>query len=137
MSSSALDLENVVQNLHKDIEIYRMAIDTLKREVEVLRQNCINVNEEWKQDQAKWVKLHNQHTEVITTLAEQLRKMDNESQEYNQIKTKSRELKRSVSKHTRVNSALRKKIRKLKLHIQSRNETLDDVICDGDALLEE
>ncbi|ACZ63522.1 PrGVORF36 [Pieris rapae granulovirus Wuhan] len=150
MSLSAMNLENAVQELYKNLEIHKLAIETLKRENELMRQEKLQLNKEWTKEKANWCQTEKQHQDVITTLAEQLRTMDNDIQNLNKIRqdfSESRKelleqsktfynTKRELLEQTKKNKILKKKIKKLTSHINNCNEVLDNVICDGDMLLE-
>ncbi|ABC61166.1 unknown [Choristoneura occidentalis granulovirus] len=149
MSSMDFDLENIVREQNKDIEIYKLAIETLKRNLEFVKQEKNQIIQEQTTERANWCLVDKQLNEVITTLAEQLRNMDNEIKDLNKIKQELHNVKKDLFNQTREmisdkkellvlskkNKIYKKKIKQLMLHIVESNDYLDNIICDGDNLI--
>lgn len=108
--------------------------------VDMLTRQKLQLKEEWNAERATWQTIKKQSEDVISSLAEQLRKTDNESQvlqrKLEAAKKELQKLQNQLTEHCKTNKALNKKVKRLKTHISRCNETLDDVICDGDYLLD-
>lgn len=142
---ATVNLENEVQQLNKNLYIYKMATEQLMlqrsqqtQELRRLREENELLSEEVKKhsvEKKNWSSLDVQYNEVITTLADQLRKMDNDNTkllESNRKLTEKSELHLKQCKTLKKNS---RHLKRLKRHIRETNTVLDDVICNGDCIL--
>nr|ARX72027.1 hypothetical protein EREL_038 [Erinnyis ello granulovirus] len=141
-------LENGVRDLGKDLEIHKLAIEALKRDLENKNYEKIQLTNEWSAERSNWCLIDKQQNEVITTLAEQLRKLDNEMQMFTKVKRDFNAMKTELIEQTKLfietkkellmqrkkNKSLKKKVKDLKAHIVTCNDSLDEIICNGDLL---
>ncbi|UXX41842.1 hypothetical protein [Psilogramma increta granulovirus] len=140
----------------KDLQIHKLAIEALKYElnnvvnekIELTNEN-IRLTNEWNVERSNWCLMEKQQNEVITTLAEQLRKVDNKLQTILQTKQDVGVLKNDLLEQTKLlfetkkelliqtkkNKKLKKKVQELKAYIVRCNDSLDEIICNGDDLV--
>ncbi|QOD40000.1 Maph37 [Matsumuraeses phaseoli granulovirus] len=124
MASNAIYLEEQVCEMQKCLEIYRLAIDTLKRQNELLKQEMETKNNEWLEKQNNWCVVDKHNMKMVSTLSEMLKKSNVE------------QMKKSLDEHIKKNKSLKKKIKCLKNYIDTTNDAMHDIICDGDKLID-
>ena len=138
------------ENIGKDLEIHKLAIEALKHDLENVTNEKIQLTNEWSAERSNWCLMDKQQNEVITTLAEQLRKVDNELQMFSRTKRDNGVLKNELLEQTKLlietkkellaqtkkNKSLKKKVKELKAYIVRCNDSLDDIICNGDLLVD-
>ncbi|AKS25376.1 Clas33 [Clostera anastomosis granulovirus B] len=145
------------KELEKNLEIHKLAIEALKRDLEYANNETVRLTNqqivltnEWNAERSNWCLVDKQQNEVITTLAEQLRKVDNELQNFLSTKQDNGALKNELLQQTKLlistkkellaqtkkNKSLKKKVKELKAFIIRCNDSLDDIICDGDSIVD-
>lgn len=140
-TDASINLENEVQKLHQNIDIYKMAIEQLMSQRAQQRQQIEQLNQRSAQhdtEKSSWLQMEAQYNEVVTTLAEQLRKMDNDNSDMsNENKKLSSQLDQQQLKGVKSLKKKARQLKRLKRHVRETNTLLDDVICNGDCILSE
>ncbi|APO13921.1 ORF37 [Plodia interpunctella granulovirus] len=146
-----------VQELYNTIEIHRLALANLKQQIRETQETLAG-------ERANWQLLDKQYKETITTLANQLKNTDNENTEktkqlqlvtqqqkmgvkiYDQeilkltqeLQCKRREQSQQTADMARLQKTvkmLKKRIKHLNKFIVRCNDTLDDIISEGDNII--
>lgn len=137
-------------NVDRDLEIHKLAIEALKHDLANVYNEKIQLTNEWSVERSNWCLIDKQQNEVITTLAEQLRKVDNELQNFSRTQRDNGVLKHELLEQTKLlietkqellaqtkkNKSLKKKVKELKAYIVRCNDSLDDIISNGDVLVD-
>ncbi|AAP85673.1 ORF_36 [Adoxophyes orana granulovirus] len=138
---------NITNNSVYEIDMYRAAAESYRRDYNILMQEKTNLLNE----KSSWQLLEKQLNEVIAVLSDQIRKNDNDIQNLEKYKTDCFSAQKQMVEQSKIiiNSQkemleneknikmLKKKIKRLRAHINKSNDTLDDIINNGDALLDQ
>lgn len=127
--------------MNQNIDIYKMAIENLMNQRVQQRQHIEHLNQlalQHETEKSNWLQMESQYNEVITTLAEQLRKMDNDNSAMSDENKKlSTRMDQQQSKSLKSLKKKARQLKRLKRHVRETNTLLDDVICNGDCILSE
>nr|AIU37253.1 ORF45 [Cydia pomonella granulovirus] len=136
-----------------EMDVYKVAMNALKMELDATNLRLSEVTNELGNERANWCFLDKQNNDLVATLSDQLNKVSNNltgkedileryrkenkflKQKYLDMKKETSILRKEVVEFSMANKVLKKKLKHLKTYIANCNNTLDDVICDGDYLL--
>lgn len=119
-------------------QVYQLALERLVMQKEEAEAETRRVTAEAESNQKQWLLLDKQYTDIITVLNDRMVATDKESEE----RTKKTSLivgglRKRAQERDREDKAMKKLIRGMKKHIRRSNDLLDDIIRDGDALVDE
>ncbi|QBQ01589.1 PlxyGVORF34-like protein [Hyphantria cunea granulovirus] len=136
-AAGAFNLENEVQVLNKNLAIHKLAIDRLMGERTAYIQQIDQLNQKLANDKKLWETLDKQYNDVILSLVEQIKNMDNDKAAEEE---KNEQYRRQMEREARATKKLKKRLqqmKKLKRYIMDTNVVLEDVLANSDTLLDQ
>jgi chromosome segregation ATPase len=136
-TTTAFNLENEVQVLNKNLAIHKLAIDRLMGERTAHLQQIDQLTQKLANDKKLWETLDKQYNDVILSLVEQIKNMDNDKTAEEE---KSEQYRRQMEHEARAAKKLKKRVqqmKKLKRYIMDTNVVLEDVLANSDSLLDQ
>ena len=128
-------MQHQIEMLQKDVQLYKMAIDSLLNQKQKDHQTIIELNKRVEEKDAENSKLEKMYKEIIISLVDQIKTMGEEAEQAKKI---NQSLKNTLTVFREKSKKLDEKsyqVRKLKKFIKKTNDILDDVVLDGEDII--
>ncbi|AMF83790.1 hypothetical protein AYR72_gp039 [Cnaphalocrocis medinalis granulovirus] len=103
-STMCFELENEIVQLNKQLDVYKLAVESLKHDMDLM-----------KQERKQMLAEHQQHNQIVSMLSDQLTKTDNDLQESQEMCTNNKKnyinIKNELLNQIKINKILKRKIK--------------------------